>query len=93
LPSIATQPANQTIAAGGTARLSLLLAVAGEVTWYRGVAPDKSNPVGTGMEIAVGPLNTTTKFWAAVINTCGEIPSRTVTVNTTTSIRRRAARH
>lgn len=93
LPSIATQPVNQTISAGSTARLSLALAVAGDVTWYRGVAPDKSNPVGAGTDIAVGPLDTTTNYWAAVINSCGEIPSRTVNVNVPPSNRRRTARH
>jgi hypothetical protein len=93
LPSIATQPGNQTITAGTTSRLSLALAVPGDVRWYRGVAPDKSNPVGTGLEITVGPLDALTTFWAAVSNQCGEIPSRTVTINATTSIRPRPARH
>jgi hypothetical protein len=87
LPAIATQPADQTIASGAGATLSLSLAGTGAgttVTWYRGSVPDKSNLLGTGTSINVGPLTETTSYWAAVKNTCGEVPSRTVLVTVTT---------
>jgi hypothetical protein len=86
LPGIATQPADQTIQSGGNATLSLALAGGGlgvTVTWYRGIAPDKTNQVGTGNSVNVGPLTTTTSYWAAVRNSCGEVSTRAavITVN------------
>lgn len=87
LPGIATQPADQSIASGASATLNLALAGNGAgvtVTWYRGSVPDKSNPVGVGTSVTVGPLTETTSYWAAVANTCGEVPSRTVLVTVTT---------
>jgi hypothetical protein len=87
LPAIATQPADQTIASGTGATLSLSLAGNGAgtvVTWYRGSVPDKSNLLGNGTSINVGPLTETTSYWATVKNTCGEVPSRTVLVTVTT---------
>ena len=87
LPAIATQPVDQSIASGAGATLSLTLAGNGAgttVTWYRGAVPDKSNLLGVGTSINVGPLTETTSYWAAVKNTCGEVPSRTVTITVTT---------
>jgi hypothetical protein len=86
LPGIATQPADQTIQSGGNATLSLELIGNGLgviTTWYRGIAPDKTNQVGTGNSVNTGPLTTTTSYWAAVRNTCGEVSTRTavITVN------------
>jgi hypothetical protein len=86
LPTIETQPGDQTILTGTSATLSLLLVGDGAgvtVTWYRGVSPDKTNQLGTGTSIGVGPLTETTSYWASVRNSCGEIFSRTlvVTVN------------
>lgn len=93
LPSIATQPRNQTIVAGTTAHLAVVLAVAGDVTWYSGVAPDKTKVIGTGVDVDSGPITVPSQFWAAVSNACGEIPSRTVTIYPFAGNRRRAAGH
>jgi hypothetical protein len=86
LPGIATQPVDQTIQSGASANLSLTLTGDGlgvTVTWYRGLVPDKTNQVGTGNSVNSGPLTTTTSFWAAVHNSCGEVSTRTavITVN------------
>ncbi|HKR63800.1 MAG TPA: M57 family metalloprotease [Thermoanaerobaculia bacterium] len=80
LPSIVTQPASQTIASGATATLSVD-ATGGTVAWYRGLPPDKSVPAGSGANVVVGPLTSTTTFWGTVNNACGEIPMRAVTIN------------
>jgi hypothetical protein len=83
LPALEAQPVDQSILTGANATLALTLVgdgVGTTVTWYRGTAPDKSNLVGTGTSVAVGPLTATTSYWAAVRNTCGEIPTRTVLI-------------
>jgi hypothetical protein len=81
VPVVTVQPADRTIAAG--ASTDLAVAFTGDnvtVQWYRGTAPDKSNPVAAGATITVGPLLATTSFWAALTNSCGEAASRTVVV-------------
>jgi hypothetical protein len=78
--SITAQPADRTVSAG--ASTDLTVGFTGDnvtVQWYRGTAPDKSNPLQTGATITVGPILTTTTFWAALTNTCGEVATRTVT--------------
>jgi hypothetical protein len=92
LPSILTQPADRTIRNGESTTLSIVLAVPGNVTWYRGAANDKSRLIGSGTQIEVGPLTETTTYWAAIVNACGEIASRAVNVSIAPS-RRRAVRH
>jgi hypothetical protein len=84
LPGIATQPVDQTIQSGASATLSLVLTGNGlgvTVTWYRGTVPDKTNQVGTGTSVNTGPLTTTTSYWAAVLNSCGEVATRTAVIN------------
>ncbi|HUP62452.1 MAG TPA: hypothetical protein VNA69_18755 [Thermoanaerobaculia bacterium] len=68
LPVISTQPADQSIASGGSANLSVAFtpAAGATVRWYRGTAPDKSNEVGTGTTFNTGPLTTTTSFFASI---------------------------
>jgi len=82
LPVIGTEPADQSIASGASATLSVAFTSASgaTVTWYRGAAPDKSNQVGTGSSLNTGPLTATTQFWASISNSCGEKFTRTVTV-------------
>jgi len=66
------------------------------VTWYRGAAPNTSDPVGSGQSFVTGPLTVTTQYWARVANKCGQKDSRTVTVTvivTALPSRHRAARH
>jgi len=92
LPSIVAQPFHGAVEPGGSAVLSLTLGSSGgTVTWYRGTAPDKSHPAGSGTEITVGPLTEPASYWASVTNACGEIPSRTVTIGIAS--RRRGVRH
>ncbi len=82
LPVIATQPADRTIPKNGFTQLSV--GITGEgiaIQWYQGVAPDKSTLLPAGIAATVGPLQTTTQYWASLANTCGEISTRTVTVN------------
>ncbi len=86
LPAIETQPADQSILTGTSTTVSLALpanATGITVTWYRGIAPDKTNQIGTGISVNVGPLTVTTSYWASLRNTCGEIPTRTAIVTVT----------
>lgn len=81
LPSFATQPEDRRIVTGNTASLSLAVSSSGmTVKWYRGVLGDRSNEVGTGTSVTVGPLFANTNYWAELTNTCGSVASRAVTV-------------
>ncbi len=81
LPSIATQPEDRNIVTGNTAALSLAVNGSGTtVKWYRGAIGDRSNEVGAGTSVTVGPLFDNTTFWAELTNTCGTVASRLVTV-------------
>jgi hypothetical protein len=84
-PVIGTQPVDQTIPSGASATLSLALtgdSLGVTVTWYRGYAPDKTNPVGTGNSVNTGPLTTTTPFWAVAVRSgCpGDSSTRTAII-------------
>ncbi len=80
LPSITTQPQDQTINSGDTANLSIAFTAGATVKWYRGSVGDKTNQVGSTANVTVGPLTETTKFWAEVSTTCGPVASREATV-------------
>ena len=80
LPSITTQPSDQTINSGQTASLTIVYSSGATVKWYRGNVGDKSSQVGSAASIALGPLTATTKVWAEVSNGCGSVSSRQVTV-------------
>jgi hypothetical protein len=81
LPSISTQPQDQTIATNTNATLTIALTGTGNtVKWYRGTVGDRTAEVGTGLSVSPGPLFETTKFWAEVTNSCGAVSSRQVTV-------------
>jgi hypothetical protein len=81
-PVVTTEPADQTIGVGGTATLTVgFTGNNTTVKWYRGAAPDKTNEVGTGASVNVGPLDLTTQYWASLANSCGEVETRTVTIN------------
>jgi len=96
-PAIVNDAPDQQIAGGTSA--SLFVGYVGStstVTWYRGAAPNTSDPVGNGQSFVTGPLTVTTQYWARVANKCGQKDSRTVTVTvivTTLPSRHRAARH
>ncbi|HUR83345.1 MAG TPA: hypothetical protein VM733_21480, partial [Thermoanaerobaculia bacterium] len=81
LPSIATQPEDRKIVTGNTASLSLAVNGTGTtVKWYRGAIGDRTNEVGSGTGVTVGPLFANTTYWAELTNTCGTMASRLVTV-------------
>ena len=80
LPSITSQPQDQSIGFGQTATLTLGTAGTNTVKWYRGLLGDKSNQIGTGLSVTTPSLTTNTQFWAEVSNTCGPISSRQVLV-------------
>jgi hypothetical protein len=82
LAAITTQPQDRTVSAGTSTELAV--AFTGEnttVQWYRGTAPDKSNPLASGAAVQSGPILETTSFWAALTNACGEVATRTVVVS------------
>ncbi len=82
LANITTEPIDQSIGNGASATLAVAFTSPTNttVTWYRGVAPDKTNQVGTGTTFNTGPLTATTQYWASVTNTCGEKLTRTATI-------------
>ncbi|MGZ5444130.1 MAG: M57 family metalloprotease [Thermoanaerobaculia bacterium] len=80
LPTITTQPQDQTINSGQNASLSIAVSVGATVKWYRGLVGDKTNQAGAAASVSVGPLTANTQYWAEVTNTCGAISSRQVTV-------------
>lgn len=82
LANITTEPGDQSIGNGASATLTVAITspTSTTVTWYRGLAPDKANQVGTGLTFNTGPLTTTTQYWASVTNTCGEKLTRTATI-------------
>jgi len=83
-PVISTQPGDQQVTSGSMVSLSFGYAgTPGAVSWYQGVKPDKSQRVGTGQNITVGPVTQTTSYWAEVSNTCGAAQTRTMTVTVT----------
>lgn len=87
LPSITTQPGDQTINSGQTATLTV--AASGtpplRYQWYRGLRGDISNPVSgaTSSSFTTPSLTTTTSYWVYVENACGHDDSRTVTITVT----------
>lgn len=80
LPSITTQPEDRSIVTNSTATLSIVVGAGNTVKWYRGAVGTRTNEVGTGTSVTVGPLFETTAFWAEVTNSCGSVSSRAVTV-------------
>jgi Ig-like domain CHU_C associated/Matrixin len=85
-PFIVNDPPDQQITSGSST--SIFVGYSGTtstVTWYRGAAPDQSNPVFVGQSFITGPLTQTTQFWARVSNNCGSANSRTVTIVVTSA--------
>ncbi|HKS22149.1 MAG TPA: hypothetical protein VJZ76_05090 [Thermoanaerobaculia bacterium] len=86
VPFVVNDPPDQSITSGSST--SLFVGYSGTtstVTWYRGAAPDQSNPVFVGQSFVTGPLTQTTQFWARVSNNCGSANSRTVTIVVTSA--------
>lgn len=82
LPVLTTDPADQSIANGASATLTVAFTSATQATvrWYRGAAPDKTTEVGQGVSLNTGALTQTTQFFASITNSCGETLTRTVTI-------------
>ncbi len=86
-PAITTQPASQSIAAGGTASLSV--AATGDAPlqyqWYVGKTGNTSQPVAGANVSAISlQVATTTQFWVRITNACSppaDSQTATVTVN------------
>jgi formylglycine-generating enzyme required for sulfatase activity len=82
-PTIASQPASQTIIAGSTATLTVSATGSAPFTyqWYRGNLGATTAPVGTNSPTFTTPaLAVTTKYWVKISNAFGEIQSSSVTV-------------
>src|SRR4029077_3758973 len=85
-PVVINDPQDQQITSGTST--SLFVGYSGStstVTWYRGIKPDQSTPVGSGQSFITGTLTTTMQYWAQLVNSCGTAQSRTVTVGVTTA--------
>jgi formylglycine-generating enzyme required for sulfatase activity len=82
-PTIASQPASQTIIAGSTATLAVSATGSAPFTyqWYRGNLGATTAPVGTNSPTFTTPaLTVTTKYWVKTSNAFGEVNSNSVTV-------------
>lgn len=82
-PIITTQPANRIITAGATAALSVVATgnPVASYQWYRGAAPDTTNPVGTNSASFTSPaLAVATQYWVKVTNLKGFVNSNTASV-------------
>jgi sugar lactone lactonase YvrE len=86
-PTIAAQPASQTIPRGSTATLSVAAAGVGPFAyqWFAGASGDTSRPIAgaTGSSYTTPPLAATAQYWVRVINAEGAADSNTATVTTT----------
>lgn len=97
VPTI-TQPANQSIAAGLTTKITVSAGGTAPLhyQWYKGPAGNKTNKVGTDSDtITTDAVNSTLQYWVEVTNSCNSgttIGSSTITITPFLS-RYRAARH
>ncbi|HEX8253877.1 MAG TPA: hypothetical protein VF846_12045, partial [Thermoanaerobaculia bacterium] len=75
-------PDDITIASGASAALTAAVGGTGPmtVTWYKGLAPNRNTPVGTGTTYTTPALTTTTRYWFEARNSCGVAQSSTVAV-------------
>jgi hypothetical protein len=82
-PSIATDPANQTIGSGSTVTLTVVAGGTAPLhyAWFRGASGDESNSVGTDADtFTSGALTAAAQFWVKVTNTCGTAKSGTASI-------------
>ena len=87
-PSVATQPASQTIGSGATATLSVIPGGSGgfNYQWYEGTSGTTTTPVGGNSNTFTTPaLNFTKSYWVRITSTCsgGSVNSNTATVTVT----------
>jgi hypothetical protein len=82
-PSITVPPANQTVASGRTATLSVVATGSAPLRyqWYQGNASDTSKPVGSdSASFTTDVLTATTSYWVRVSNACDHADSGSATV-------------
>ena len=83
-PSIDQHPQGSTVAAGGTATLSVSATGTAPLNhqWYRGDSGDTVDPISGATEASytTDPLTETTSFWVRVGNDCGSVDSATATI-------------
>jgi len=83
-PVVTSDPPDQQVTSGNAANLFVgYTGTLSTVTWYQGLFPDQSHPVGNGQAFNTGPLTSTTTYWASLTNSCGTTHSRNVTVSVT----------
>ncbi len=83
-PTINSGPSDRSITEGSSTALSVSATNATTYEWFRGTAPDTSDPVGTNSSsFNTGALTTTTSYWVRVSNGCGSVDSSTATVTVT----------
>ncbi|HVG22587.1 MAG TPA: hypothetical protein VND45_00400, partial [Thermoanaerobaculia bacterium] len=86
-PVITSQPSTITVTLNEGATFVVNASGTAPITyqWYRGSAPDDSNPIAgaTGNSFAAGPFAAagSYRFWVRASNACGSAPSQTITVN------------
>ena len=85
-PQITGQPSNLSVPLNQGTTLAVTATGTAPLTyqWFRGAAPDDSNPIAgaTSSSFAAGPFTTagTYRFWVRVSNGCGNTASQTITV-------------
>lgn len=82
-PTIATQPASQTIASGKTATLTVVASGTSLVyQWYQGASGTTIRLINgaTNSSYTTPPLNSTTSYWVRVSNSAGQVDSNTATI-------------
>jgi hypothetical protein len=90
-PSITSQPQNQTIQKGQTAKLLVIASGTAPLSyrWYQGNAGDASTPVGDdGSTFTTPPLESTSSYWVWVFNDCGSADSETAVITVEPRVRR-----
>ncbi|HEY8131950.1 MAG TPA: M57 family metalloprotease [Thermoanaerobaculia bacterium] len=92
--AILTQPSDQTVTAGTSAKLDVVASGTTLVyQWYQGPVFDFTKPVGGSSPTFITPaIMAPTQFWVRVTAPCGSANSVTVTVSPSTPIRRRPSR-
>ena len=87
-PNIATQPANQTVAAGATARFTVVASAVPSPTyqWYVGASGTATSPIAgaTASSYTTPALTSTTSYWVRLSNSAGTVDSATATVTVVT---------
>jgi len=87
VPGISAQPQSQTIAAGGTATLTVSATGAGTLAyqWYQGSSGETAAPVAgaTASSFTTPALNATGSYWVRVSNGGASADSTTATVTVT----------